>query len=112
MQTVLFWSTVPILFLILLLLVLILYACCLVCNSASVSTIKIKDTSSKKNRSYLRRLKLVIATFALMLSLSLGFLVYGSEHFHFSFHNVTLSIKGFSSYFNDIGNQVKLTHSQ
>ena len=106
LETILFWATVPILFLILILLLLIIYACCLVCSSNSTS-IKLNDYNyiRKKNKK-LCHLKLFISFFVLMLSLALAFLVFGSENFHHSFNDVTLSIKNFSNHFSSITNEV------
>ena len=38
----------------------------------------------------------------------MGFLVFGSENFHHSFNDVTLSIKNFSSHFTQITNQTRV----
>jgi len=109
LETILFWTTVPILTLILILLILILYACCLVCisNSASIKLHQSFQVNSK--RLNLCKFKTVIWIFVILLCLLLGLIVFGSEHFHYSFNNVTSHVNNFSAHFVKIGNQTRHT---
>lgn len=114
LETILFWSTVPILTLIFILLVLIIYACCLVVFTNNTTTIKLNPNTnryfstniSKKNKK-LFKYKFFISVFVFFLSVSLGLIVYGSEQFHYSFKDVHSNIRNFSNYFAQIGTQAK-----
>ncbi|CAF0748234.1 unnamed protein product [Brachionus calyciflorus] len=114
LETILFWSTVPILTLIFILLVLIIYACCLVVFTNNTTTIKLNPNTNryfsnnlnKKNKK-LFKYKFFISVFVFFLSVSLGCIVYGSEKFHYSFREVNTNIRNFSNYFAQIGTQAK-----
>lgn len=108
LETILFWTTAPILTLILILLVLILYACCLVCASNNAS-IKIHKYNKKKQQAGLCKFKFIIWLFVLILSGLLGLIVFGSENLHYSFANVTGHVQDFSQYFLRVGNQTQRT---
>lgn len=109
LETILFWTTAPILMLILILLVLILYACCLVCISNSAS-IKLHQSFRLNNKNAgLCKFKTIIWIFVIILSALLGLIVFGSENFHYSFKNVTNHVQNFSEYFLKVGNQTQMT---
>lgn len=99
----------PILVLIFILLVLIIYACCLVCisNTQSIKVNQAVNHSTSKKKSNLIAYKAFVWLFITLLCALLGFLVYGSENFHYSFQNATKSFQSFSEYFLKIGNQAK-----
>jgi protein tweety len=108
LETILFWSTVPILFLILLLFFLIIYACCLVCSS-NAHEIKLQQAFSlNRKRKKLSKFKCFVILFITFLSVSLGFLVFGSEQFHHSFNEFTDNVGNFSSYFTVIINKTNM----
>lgn len=111
LETILFWTTAPILTLILILLVLILYACCLVCisNSASIKLHQSFQINKKKNS--LCMFKTVIWFFVIILGSLLGLIVFGSENFHYSFNDLTGHVQNFSVYFLKVGNQTKITQN-
>lgn len=110
LETILFWTTAPILTLILILLVLILYACCLVCisNNASIKLHQSFHLNNKKKYS-LCKFKAIIWFFVMVICALLGLIVFGSENLHYSFNNVTNHVQNFSEYFLRIGNQTQLT---
>jgi hypothetical protein len=105
----------PILFLILLLLILILYACALLCSSCSKSTSsKSKHHNSGggsstkkliKSKASLCRYKTFIIFSLILLGTSLGFIVYGSEQFHYSYQDLAQGIISFSSQFDRMSNE-------
>ena len=110
LETILFWTTAPILTLILILLVLILYACCLVCisNNASIKLHQSFHMNNKKSHG-LCKFKTIIWFFVIVLCALLGLIVFGSENLHYSFNNVTNHVQNFSQYFLRVGNQTQLT---
>lgn len=111
LETILFWTTVPILTLIVILLVLILYACCLVCMSNSAS-IKLHQSFSVRKRANLCKYKAIIWFFVVMLSGLLGLIIFGSENFHYSFDSVSHHAQNFSMRFLQVGNQTKVTQDK
>lgn len=116
LETILFWSTIPILFLIFILLLLIIYACCLVCTSTrnynkskkttkTSTSINANNKKLKNSKSLLCKCKTFVIFSIVLLSTSLGFIVYGSETFHYTYQDLNINIKNFSNQFDTIGNE-------
>ena len=111
----------PILFLIFILLILILYACGLVCRTSASNSksnrVKlgnnhhsISASSNKKlikSKAALCRYKTFIIFSIILLSTSIGFIVYGSQTFHHSYHDLTQGIVNFSRQFDKMSNETE-----